>query len=325
MVSAKMRLRYSATFFGTALLACAGFLAFSCAEPDLDAPLPSYTAPLADGASGPFILFGDSRPTLAAEFWRKRFDRERLLVIEALCAENPAFILNTGDLVAHGSNPRDWRAFYEENRPIFSRRIPYYAGLGNHEYYGDNERALANYFSFFPHLEGRKWYDLRYPPVLVIVLDSNFADLAPGEAARQDDWLARTLAAAEADPAIRHILVTCHHPPYTNSVVHSDDREVQERFVRRLTPKVKAFISGHVHSYERFVRNGVQFVVSGGGGAPLTPVHVDQPRHRDEFRGPAYRGFHYLRLRVENGRLRADVVMLQSDGLWKRVDGFECP
>lgn len=320
-----MRVRYCATFLGTALLASAGFLALSCVSPESDAPLPSCDARLADGAAGPFVIFGDSRKTLAAEFWRKRYDRERLLVIEAIAAENPAFVLNTGDLVAYGSDPEDWRSFYEENRPIFSRRIPYYAGLGNHEYYGDNERALANYFSFFPHLAGRKWYEIRFPPVLVVVLDSNFGDLPRGEASLQDEWLSRTLAAAEADPSIRHVLVTCHHPPYTNSVVHSDSREVQERFVRRLTPKVKAFISGHVHSYERFVRDGVQFVVSGGGGAPLTPVNVETPGYRDEFRGPAYRGFHYLRFRVENGTLRCDVLMLQSDGSWKRVDGFECP
>jgi 3',5'-cyclic AMP phosphodiesterase CpdA len=320
-----MRVRYSATFLGTALLASAGFLALSCVSPEADAPLPSYDARLADGAAGPFVIFGDSRKTLAAEFWRKRYDRERLLVIEAIAAENPAFVLNSGDLVAYGSDPEDWRSFYEENRPIFSRRIPYYAGLGNHEYYGDNERALANYFSFFPHLAGRKWYEIRFPPVLVVVLDSNFGDLPRGEASVQDEWLSRTLAAAEADPSIRHVLVTCHHPPYTNSVVHSDSRDVQERFVRRLTPKVKAFISGHVHSYERFVRDGVQFIVSGGGGAPLTPVNVETPGYRDEFRGPAYRGFHYLRFRAEGGTLRCDVVMLQSDGSWKRVDGFECP
>jgi 3',5'-cyclic AMP phosphodiesterase CpdA len=319
-----MRARYCATFLGTALFASAGFLALSCAAPELEAPLPSYDVRLAEGATGPFIIFGDSRKTLAAEFWRKRYDRERLLVIEAIAAEKPAFVLNTGDLVGHGSDPDDWRSFHEENRPIFSRKIPYYAGLGNHEYYGDNERALANYFSFFPHLEGRKWYEIRFPPVLVVVLDSNFGDLLPGEAARQDEWLSRRLAAAEADPAIRHVLVTCHHPPYTNSAVHGDDRDVQERFVRRLTPKVKAFISGHVHSYERFVRDGVQFVVSGGGGAPLTPVNVEKPGYRDEFRGPAYRRFHYLRFRADGGRLTCDVLMLESDGSWKRADGFEC-
>jgi 3',5'-cyclic AMP phosphodiesterase CpdA len=271
------------------------------------------------------VVYGDSRKTLGLEFWRGRFNAERLAVIRAIAGEDPDFIVHSGDLVSAGGDPAEWRDFHEEMRPVFSRRIPFFPAPGNHEYWGSAAPPLEHYFASFPALRGRRWYEVRVPPVLVLLLDSNFSRLSPEDREAQDRWLGEALAAAERDPAVRHVLVCFHHAPYTNSLVHGDDAAVQERFVRRRTPKIRAFIAGHVHSYERFVKDGVHFVVSGGGGAPLMPVDVEKPIHKDEFRGPAWRPFNYLRFTVDGGRLACDVLMLQEDLTWKRVDGFESP
>ncbi len=252
--------------------------------------------------------------------------RRRILIAAgALAAEEPAFIVNTGDLVGRGSSAGDWRDFHDENRPIFSKKIPYYPCLGNHEFYGDDRLALSHYFEAFPGLRGRRWYEVRFRSAPLALLDSNFDELDEEDADAQEQWFSGLLAAAENDSSIRHVIVCCHHPPYTNSRVHSDSLQVQERFVRRLTPKVKAFVSGHVHSYERFEKEGRQFVLSGGGGAPLAPVNVENPVHPDSFKGPAIRPFHYCRFTLDAGGLRCNVLMLQADGTWKRSDGFECP
>ena len=310
------RLVVALTLLGSAALAA------SCASTDAG-PLPSYRAAVAADAPRMFVLFGDSRKTLGGEFWRARYDRERLEVIRALADERPAFIVNTGDLVSAGSDRAEWRQFHEENQPLFSRKVPYFPGLGNHEYMWNCREGLENYFASFPDLRGRKWYEVRFPPVLVLVLDSNLGELADGEVDAQDRWLSETLAAAGKDEGIRHVILACHHAPFTNSVVHGDSRDVQEHFLRRRSPKVCVVFSGHVHAYERFLIDGVQCVVSGGGGAPLTPVDLEKPRHKDLYRGPAYRPFHYGRFTIDGPRLRCDVIMLQG-GAWKRVDGFEC-
>lgn len=296
--------------------------AASCASTETG-PVPAYEAAIAPGAPGRFILFGDSRKTLSQEFWRPRYDDERLLVIRALADEAPAFIVNTGDLVSAGSDPAQWRDFHDENRPIFSKKIPYFPGLGNHEYMWNREEGLARTFASFPQLKGRKWYEIRFPPALVLVLDSNFGELDDDEAAAQERWLEETLGAAERDPAVRHVILCCHHSPYTNAVAHGDSRAVQRRFLSRKTPKVHVVVTGHVHAYERFLVDGVQCVVSGGGGAPLMQLDTAKPRHPDLFRGPAYRPFHYCRFTIDGPRLLCDVIMLQERA-WKRVDGFEC-
>jgi 3',5'-cyclic AMP phosphodiesterase CpdA len=317
-----MRRRYLLAFLASGAAAAALFAALSRAE---SGGVPSYAADIAPDAPPVFVLYGDSRRTLTREFWRRDYETERLLVVDAIAREAPAFVVNTGDLVADGSSPAEWRRFHRDNTPIWDRRIPYFPGLGNHEYFGDRELGLRNYFAFFPALHGRKWYEIRFRSVLIAMLDSNFGRIERWEVEAQDRWLSDLLAAAEKDASVRHVIVCCHHAPYTNALIHGDDRDVQEHFVKRLTPKVKAFVSGHVHSYERFAKGSVQFVVSGGGGAPTASVEVEAPRHPDAFKGPAYRGFHYLRLALDGEKLSCDVIMLQDDRSWKRVDGFDCP
>ena len=143
-------------------------------------------------------------------------------------------------------------------------------------------------------------------------------------AARQDAWLDRTLTDAENDASITTVILTAHHAPYTNSLTHDPDVESQQRFVARARkcPKYRAYVAGHVHNYERFVIDGVQYVVAGGGGAPKTAVDVEKPTFKDEFSGPAVRPFQYCVLSVEAKRIVFDVMMLKDDGTWYRGDGF---
>ncbi len=317
-----MRRRYLATFLAAGALAAGLFFALSSCESG--GPVLPYRADLRASPPRAFIIFGDSRRRLKEEFWRSSPDAERLSVIQALADENPDFIVHSGDLVARGTAD-EWRRFHQENRPVFEKKIPYFPTLGNHEFYGDNEDCLDHYFAAFPGLERRRWYPIRAPPVLIAVLDSNFSELTEGERRDQDQWLTDLLAAAEKDAAVRHVIVVCHHSPYTNARIHGDSAALQEHFVTRKTPKVKAFVTGHVHTYERFLKDGVQYVVSGGGGAPLHAVETDSPRHKDEYAGPEYRRFHYCRFSLRGGALVCDVMMLQEDKSWKRVDGFECP
>jgi 3',5'-cyclic AMP phosphodiesterase CpdA len=277
--------------------------------------MPSYRAETREDAPRPFVLLSDTQRTMPGEFWRRDHEAERRAVARAVAGEDPAFVVNAGDVTCHGSYPEEWRRFREEQDPILSRGIPYYAALGNHDYYGDRAIALRNFFTFFPDLGGRRWYEIRRAPALVVVLDSNFDQLSPAEAAEQDRWLESTLERAERDAAIRHVLLVCHHPPHTRARLLQGSAEVRRRFVARRTPKVKVFFSGHVHAYERFTRDGVQFVVSGGAGGPPTDLEGAPP-------APA---FHYCRFTIEGERLSCDVVRLQDDGSWRRVDGFTCP
>jgi hypothetical protein len=79
-------------------------------------------------------------------------------------------------------------------------------------------------------------------------------------------------------------------------------------------------ISGHVHSYERFLREGKTYIVAGGGGGPRAPLAEGRRRrHADDlFSGGAVRAFHYLRFRPEEPGLEVEVRGIEKDG-----SGFE--
>ena len=48
-------------------------------------------------------------------------------------------------------------------------------------------------------------------------------------------------------------------------------RGILEARLSRIHPRV-VVINGHIHNYERFVRKGVKYVISGGGGAEPYPI-----------------------------------------------------
>ena len=53
-------------------------------------------------------------------------------------------------------------------------------------------------------------------------------------------------------------------------------------------------LSGHIHNYERFERDGVEYVTSGGGGAEPYPLIFRGSA--DLYRDTGFPVYHYLTL-----------------------------
>ncbi|HYK41308.1 MAG TPA: metallophosphoesterase [Thermoanaerobaculia bacterium] len=271
--------------------------------------------------TGRFAAVGDLQRTSRAEVWRESNDRERERVLRAVAAEAPDFVALLGDLVFRGSSAAEWSRFDVLASPIRLARIPVVPVLGNHEYWVARGPALANYFARFPHLEGRRWHAVSYGPLRIVALDSNERFLTPPVWEEQRVWFEEELAQADADPAIRGVLVLVHHPPYTNSTVTRDELHVQRSFVPTFerSAKTLAMLSGHVHSYERFVRGGKTYVVTGGGGGPRVRLASESRRRHadDQFGGPSIRDFHYL-----VGTVTAAGVEIEMKGMPKGGESF---
>ena len=91
------------------------------------------------------------------------------------------------------------------------------------------------------------------------MLDSNEYSFALTD---QTAWLERELIAARQDPAIRHIFVVMHHPPFSISL-HGGNRDLRERWTPLFEKyQVTAVFSGHDHVYERAEHNGLRYFVS---------------------------------------------------------------
>jgi 3',5'-cyclic AMP phosphodiesterase CpdA len=269
---------------------------------------------------GEFAICGDTRPWIFGEFWRAPQGFERREVFDRLTQERPDFVVNTGDLVAFGSDESEWETFDRETAALRAAGVGYLPVLGNHDLWRDESSALENWFARFPFLGGKRWYEVRYGYVELLLLDTNDTSLSPAQVAEQDAWYASRLAECDADASVRCVIVVGHSPAMTNCLMHGSSAFVRSHFVEPAAahPKVRAFVSGHVHSYEHFEQNGIHFLVSGGGGAPLMDVAGPTGEFHDLYDGP--RGHHFCRVIPRDDRVDVEMVRLADDRTWSVAD-----
>lgn len=228
---------------------------------------------------------------------REQNDDERLRLVAALAKERPSMVVLLGDLVFKGGSCDDWTTLDNVLAPVRKLHVPVLAVLGNHDYRGSKSSALAEFHARFPVSAQSHWFSRIHGQLGLVWLDSNKSHLKRGQWNAQRRWFKQILQQLDAAPKVKAVLVFTHHPPYTNSIVTEDEPHVQEAFIEPFmaAKKTVAFVSGHAHGYERFIKRGKHFVVSGGGGGPrvryLTGKSV---RHQDQYRGPAPRPFNYL-------------------------------
>ena len=175
----------------------------------------------------------------------------------------------------------------------------------------------------------RRWYSFTWKNIGLILLDSNFSDLAPEQIEKQEKWYLAELERFNKDDKLNHIIVCCHHPPFTNSQVvalsEKSKRYFADPFMR--FQKTRIFFSGHGHTYERFQANDKIFIVGGGGGGPRHKVYIDPKKRRfdDLFPGPELRFFHFCEIELQGKSLNYRVQRLGPDGTFTVTDPLTIP
>ena len=210
------------------------------------------------------------------------------------------------------------------------KKIPYFPILGNHEFYGNDKKALENYFGRFPHLGQRRWYSFTWENVGLVHGGLKFLEInRRAKGAAVPVVFEPSLKNSKRTTDIDFIIVCCHEPPFTNSRVVRPNKEVKVNFADPFLrfQKTRLFFSGHSHSYERFQMNGKFFIVSGGGGGPRHKVMIDprKRRNQDFFPGPERRFFHFCQIENHQDTLVFRVVRLESDETFTDIDPFIIP
>ncbi len=203
-----------------------------------------------------FCIYGDTRD--GHDVHRK--------VVALMMKQNPEFILQTGDLVHNGGSLALWK-IYDDITGEARKKAPFYIARGNHDFGGTNFEDRVN-TSF---TSGNKlWYsfDKANCHFIALAIDEQ-TPYDPKSA--QYKWLVKDLEATqETKPA--HIFVFFHVSPFSIGS-HGSDLDVRKTlhplFVQH---HVRAVFTGHDHNYYHTTRDGITYVVTGGGGAPLYPV-----------------------------------------------------
>lgn len=277
-----------------------------------------------------FVVYGDTRFSQRAHVANAP---ARRALVAAISRENPAAILIGGDLVYQGDDPDDYATYQSETAEWSRRKIPVFPALGNHEFRGckaghDDSPCLENWWRTFESLSLRpyRWYSVALgDALLALVLDSD-ASLRRGSAQRT--WLERQISEADSDARVRFILILLHYPPVRDAIFPraKDEAEVQ-RYLSARAPSLRTrviVVGSHIHNYERFERDGVIYLVSGGGGAePLPVLRISGELSR--LTTPV--NFHYLRFALQGERLTGTMVRCapsaDASDAWSEPDRFE--
>ena len=179
-------------------------------------------------------------------------------IVRAIAERMPDFAVSTGDLATQATH-----LAYRRLRVLLRKvPFPFIATPGNH----DVVHHGVVHSQFFHGLFGSDHGDLTIGPVRLIPINNAWGSLTD----EQWKWIEETFAKpSRADST----LVFCHKPifdPREDTFYGMEWRPHAERlhtlFVKH---NVTAVFSGHIHSLLHTEKDGVTYIISGGGGSKL--------------------------------------------------------
>ncbi len=204
-----------------------------------------------------FAVIGDNRSG----------DRVYKKIVRGMMNRKPLFVLNTGDIIPHPGNRDQWKNFQKISKPI---NVPYFLTPGNHDV--DDKKSLAVWREVNDLPGEEDQYSFVVGNSLFIVLNSCEPDHHRKIDGKQLAWLKKVLRSKKYE----HKFVFLHHPLFLWKVAshfgesldkYPDLRDrLHKLFVKN---SVDIVFAGHEHSYNRRNVDGVEYIVTGGAGAPL--------------------------------------------------------
>ena len=261
-----------------------------------------------------FITYGDQRFTDPSNT-NDTDPRVRQWLAGAITAEKPSALIVNGDIPFTGSAKSDYAVYLRETKPWRDAGIRVFPALGNHEFRGDPQQCLENWWDTFPELRNRRWYSVQFGPrIYIITLDTNLS-LLPGSA--QALWLTQQIQ--NLAPSVDFVVLSMHHPPVSDVQQHIEvnhnprpnETAVRDYLTLAAAQSHARFLvsAGHIHNYERNTEGAVTYLVSGGGGAK--PVYVERTPG-DQYTSALYPNYHYVKLTLSGATLHGTMYRVEN-------------
>ncbi len=241
-----------------------------------------------------FAVFGDNRPYNNEDVQPPVFNK----IIREIEIIHPDFAVDVGDFIyGYGANKvrtcEEYEEFLNAIKPL---TIPFYPVVGNHEVAGFGGQAC-----YKKMLKRPLYYAFNYEKDHFVVLDTNVNTPNGKFTQAQYEWFKADL---ENSTSVRNIFIFMHKPVY-NERGKSDwsDKTMSKKVYKfinafnELYHNVRVVFEGHEHRYWRKTVNGITYVITGGGGAPLE----NQPQN-----GGVY---HFLLVSVNGTHTKIDVFL----------------
>jgi predicted phosphodiesterase len=233
-----------------------------------------------------FAVVGDSR------------DGEKVYtqLMRRILERRPHFLIHLGDMISkpHG---KEWQAFFEVSKQV---DLPFFPVVGNHDV-GTTTLGEEIYRKQFSLPEGKTYYAFRAGGVLFVILDS---EKGMGRIINEQwSWLEGILSSSKET----FKLVCIHRPLFLPTDSLKTGRAMDKFPLERdnlhqlfFKAKVKAVFAGDDHRYDRREKDGILYLISGGGGAPLTSF-----KERGGY-------FHYVWISVQKEKIEGEVMDLEE-------------
>ena len=234
-----------------------------------------------------FAVLGDTRNNtrIAKEIYRH---------IEGY---KPVLAFHTGDIVRGGTADElldRHIAIVEKEMPS----VPLFCVPGNHE------RGPKRDYKAFKRLYGDDRFSFAFKECRFVGINNNLRDYV------QDDDLA-FLKEGLQYPA-RHRFVFLHIPPafFEEAFVSDTRRRGFKKNAEAFHSLMKEYavdevFMAHIHGYATFLRDGVRYTLTAGGGAPLSHRIVEENRH-----------YHYIDCQVTPEGIKRTLKIYESGG-WR--------
>jgi len=267
----------------------------------------------------------------------------RQALVHKIASMNPGPVFITGDIPFDGAVFADYRVFQAETRSWSEAHLRIFPVLGNHEFYRrdyipSESKGLENWWRVFPYLKSRRWYSVQIgAEIYALCLDSNFGALRAG--GPQRIWLEQQLAALPE--SVKYVFCMLHHDRSGDYLegnaapARLDAEDELDGYLQHEGRKLRAaitVISGHVHNYGPFERNGIMYVISGGGGAhPAFFRRHSDDQFKDKdliLSGKPLPNYDFLRFNIVHDGLQATVEGISNPqagrgaASWDNPDGF---
>jgi hypothetical protein len=231
-------------------------------------------------------------------------------------AKRQTFCLHDGDFVHRGLTEVYWDSqYFDPEYPAtieFLSTMPVIASLGNHECYkqgdadvpkADYGKLFKKYFPYPMYSTDDFYYSFDYGPLHVATVDPYKADITPGSAqlAWLDDDLARSMKPWK--------IVMVHPPFYSGNGPDNIVTKLRENIEPILQHHhIKLVVQGHQHYYSRSEKDGITYLVLGGGGGPLIKPDSSEPYY--VFGKSCY---HFARFEISGGEMNIRIVDDRGD------------
>lgn len=193
--------------------------------------------------------------------------------VERLNLMQPEFVLSVGDLIEGGNRPADQiKAQWDELKSMVGRlQMKFFYAPGNHDV------GVESTDKYWTETLGRSWYHFVYRNVLFLILNT---EDPPGSGGfhlgdEQLAWAEKVLA---ENKGVRWTIVSMHKPIWTRPDVAKTGLL---RLEKALADRPYTVFVGHVHRFQKFVRNGRDYyqLATTGGGSKMRGVEEGEFDH----------------------------------------------